>query len=53
MFLPIEEQLKIIKRGTSEIIPEEELLAKLKISKENNKPLYIKLGAIQPDRICT
>jgi len=44
MFLPIEEQLKIIKRGTSEIIPEEELLAKLKISKENNKPLYIKLG---------
>lgn len=44
MFLPVDEQLKVIKRGTSEIIPEEELLVKLKKSKENNEPLNIKLG---------
>jgi tyrosyl-tRNA synthetase len=44
MFLPVEEQMKIIRRGTSEIIPEEELITKLKKSKENNEPLNIKLG---------
>jgi len=39
-----EEQLKIIKRGTAEIISEEELLKKLKKSADNNKPLRIKAG---------
>jgi len=39
-----QEQLEIIKRGTSEIISEEELLAKLKRSAEGNKPLRIKAG---------
>ena len=39
-----EEQLKIIKRGTVEIISEEELLKKLKKSADNNKPLRIKAG---------
>ncbi len=39
-----EEQLKIIKRGTAEIISEEELLKKLKKSTDNNKPLRIKAG---------
>lgn len=39
-----EEQLEIIKRGTAEIISEEELLAKLKKSAETNKPLRIKAG---------
>ncbi len=34
-----------IKRGTVEIIPESGLIDKLKKSKENNKPLIIKLGA--------
>lgn len=43
-FLPIEEQLKIIRRGCSEIIPEEELKEKLKKSRAENKPLKIKLG---------
>lgn len=43
-FLPVDEQMKLIKRGCSEIIPEEELLEKLKKSKEQNKPLKIKLG---------
>lgn len=39
--LSVDEQLKIIKRGTVEIIPEEELIEKLK----TGKPLRIKLGA--------
>lgn len=44
MFLPVKEQLEIIKRGSSEIIPEEELVKKLEKSKNENKPLNIKLG---------
>ncbi len=43
-FLPVEEQLEVIKRGTVEIVPEEELIEKLKKSKEENRPLKIKLG---------
>jgi tyrosyl-tRNA synthetase len=42
--LSLEEQLKVIKRGTVEIIPEEELISKLKESIQNNKPLRIKQG---------
>ncbi len=41
---PLEEQLNEIKRGATEIIPEEELIAKLKKSINENKPLNIKLG---------
>lgn len=40
-----EDQLKEIKRGTVDIIPEEELLTKLKKSYEEDKPLRIKFGA--------
>lgn len=43
-FLPVEEQLEVIKRGTVEIVPEDELVEKLKKSKKENKPLKIKLG---------
>jgi tyrosyl-tRNA synthetase len=43
-FLPVNEQLDVIKRGTVEIVPEEELVEKLKNSKQENKPLKIKLG---------
>ncbi|MCH8567208.1 MAG: tyrosine--tRNA ligase [Balneolales bacterium] len=43
-FLPVEEQLQIIRRGTTEIIPEAELKAKLEKSRKENKPLRIKLG---------
>ena len=43
-FLPIEEQLTLIKRGVEEILPEEELVEKLKKSQETNTPLIIKLG---------
>jgi len=39
-----EEQLRIIKRGTAEIISEEELLSKLKKSVETDIPLRIKAG---------
>ncbi|MDZ7716494.1 MAG: tyrosine--tRNA ligase [Balneolaceae bacterium] len=43
-FLPVEEQLEVIRRGTVEIVPEEELVEKLKKSKNQNTPLKIKLG---------
>ena len=39
----VEEQLKIIKKGTLDIINEEELIKKLEKSINNNKPLKIKL----------
>ena len=43
-FAPVEEQLAIIKRGATEIIPEEELIQKLERSKKENRPLRVKLG---------
>lgn len=43
-FPPINEQMDLIKRGTSEIIPEEELVKKLEKSLTDGKQLNIKLG---------
>jgi tyrosyl-tRNA synthetase len=43
-FKPVSEQLAIIKRGTVDIIPENELLAKLERSFAENRPLRIKQG---------
>lgn len=43
-FIEPEEQLKILRRGVEEIISEEELLSKLRKSKENNEPLRVKAG---------
>ena len=43
-FLPVEEQLVLIRRGVEEIIPEDELKLKLEKSKESGSPLKIKLG---------
>lgn len=43
-FLPAEEQLKQLKKGTVDIVSEGELLAKLKKSVKENKPLRIKAG---------
>lgn len=40
-----EDQLKELKRGAFEILPEEELLKKLKKSFEKQKPLIVKFGA--------
>jgi len=42
--LSLEEQLKVIKRGAVEILPEEELIWKLRESINHNKPLRIKQG---------
>ncbi|MBN2570779.1 MAG: tyrosine--tRNA ligase [Ignavibacteriales bacterium] len=43
-FPPIIEQMDLIKRGSQEIIPEEELIQKLEQSYKENKPLNVKLG---------
>ncbi len=43
-FISIDSQLELIKRGVEEIIPEKEMVAKLERSKNDNKPLIIKLG---------
>ena len=43
-FLPVEDQLTLIRRGVEEIIPEEELKSKLEKSIESGIPLIIKLG---------
>jgi tyrosyl-tRNA synthetase len=43
-FLSVEEQLKVIKRGTVEIVPETELVDKLKASRKEGRPLRVKLG---------
>lgn len=44
-FPPLNEQMDLIRRGTDEIIPEEELEQKLRRSAEKGIPLNIKLGA--------
>ncbi len=44
MFPAPEEQLKQLKKGAAEIVSEAELLAKLKKSHKENKPLRIKAG---------
>ena len=43
-FLPVDEQLELISRGTEEVIPLNDLRKKLEKSIHNNKPLTIKLG---------
>lgn len=48
-FPAVEDQLKIIERGTVEIVPETELVEKLKKSRKENKPLKVKLG-VDPTR---
>lgn len=42
--LSVDKQLEIIKRGVVEIVPEDEMVAKLKKSVKTGKPLHIKLG---------
>ena len=44
MFLPVAEQLPHILRGTEEVIPEAELVAKLDASYRSGRPLIVKLG---------
>jgi tyrosyl-tRNA synthetase len=40
----LQQQLELIRRGTAEIFPEEELIAKLERAIETGKPLRVKLG---------
>jgi len=44
MFIPVNEQMDILRKGTVEIIPEEELVQKIEKSIKNKKPLNVKLG---------
>ena len=43
-FKPVDEQLAYIRKGAAEIIPEEELRAKLETSRKTGKPLRVYLG---------
>ncbi len=44
MFLPVEEQMKVIRSGAVDIIPEQELVDKLENAVKTGKPLRVKLG---------
>jgi tyrosyl-tRNA synthetase len=43
-FLPVTDQLHVIKRGSADVIVESELAAKLQHSRNTNTPLTVKLG---------
>ncbi len=43
-FLSIDEQMAVIRRGAEEIIPEDELVHKLKQAEQTGQPLIVKLG---------
>jgi len=43
-FLPVDEQLRQIRRGAAEILPEDGLWEKLTASAKSGKPLLVKLG---------
>src|SRR6266568_751677 len=49
-FLPVAEQLAVIRRGVEKIVPENELAARLEQSRSTGKPLRIKYG-IDPTSI--
>ena len=43
-YLPVKEQMELIRRGVDELIPEQDLIQKLEQSRETDSPLTIKLG---------
>ena len=43
-YLPVKEQMELIRRGVDELIPEQDLIQKLEQSRETDTPLTIKLG---------
>jgi tyrosyl-tRNA synthetase len=43
-FAPLNEQMDVIRRGTVDLLPEDELVKKLETSIKKNKPLIIKQG---------
>jgi tyrosyl-tRNA synthetase len=44
VFPPLDKQLEVIRRGTVDLLPEDELISKLERSLKNKKPLIIKQG---------
>ncbi len=44
LFPPVNEQMDLIRRGISELLPEEEMVRKLEKSRDTGTPLKIKLG---------
>ncbi len=44
MFKPVEEQMRLLKKGAVEIIQEEDLVRKLERSRQENRPLRVKAG---------
>lgn len=43
-FPPVDEQMKVLRRGVEEIVPEEDLVEKIRKSRETETPLIVKLG---------
>ncbi len=43
-FLPVDQQLEVLRRGTVDLVHEGELRARLQESRDSGKPLRIKLG---------
>ena len=44
MFAPVDEQLEVLRHGTVEIVPEDELVEKLERSRQTDQPLIVKQG---------
>ncbi|MFB6247111.1 MAG: tyrosine--tRNA ligase [Salinibacter sp.] len=43
-FPPVDEQMEVLRRGVEELVPEKELVEKVKTSRETETPLVVKLG---------
>ena len=43
-FPPVDEQMDVLRRGVEELVPEDELVEKVKTSRETETPLVVKLG---------
>ncbi|MFB6230111.1 MAG: tyrosine--tRNA ligase [Salinibacter sp.] len=43
-FPPVDEQMKVLRRGVEDIVPEDELADKIRESRETEAPLSVKLG---------
>jgi len=43
-FPPVDEQMKVLRRGVEELVPEDDLVEKIERSRETESPLVVKLG---------
>jgi len=43
-FPPVDEQMEVLRRGVEELVPEEDLVEKVRASRESDTPLTVKLG---------